>query len=440
MTKLTDYKPLTRNPNKGTQRGTGILEQSVRELGAGRSILVDKNGVILAGNHAQEAFINSGIDDVIEIETDGKKIVVVKRTDLDADSSAGKKMAIMDNRTSEQGLAWDAVVVEDLLNEIKQDEGELDAYLESLAKDTGAQIGDEPPEDAGAQIDKAEELRVKWGVELGQLWQLGEHRLICGDCTDKAVVDRLMDGEQYDFLVTSPPYNVGVQYDEHDDKQVDWSSYEIFLRDVLDVAISRLKDGRAIAWNIGTSPKTHHVRQHILIESYGLTYYRQMVWKKVGVPVPLWYNTVKNPVARQFTPNYQHEIVLIFTKGKLEKGESILVDDLCTNDVFEFGQQFATTDLPEGKTRTCAKSNLTRRSMKAHPAAFPVRIPQMFISHLSGPDELVYEPFLGSGTTIIACESLNRKCRAVEISPAYCAVAIQRWVDVTGQEPVLLTP
>ena len=132
MTKLTDYKPLTRNPNKGTQRGTGILEQSVRELGAGRSILVDKNGVILAGNHAQEAFINSGIDDVIEIETDGKKIVVVKRTDLDADSSAGKKMAIMDNRTSEQGLAWDAVVVEDLLNEIKDDEGELDNYLESL--------------------------------------------------------------------------------------------------------------------------------------------------------------------------------------------------------------------------------------------------------------------------------------------------------------------
>lgn len=132
MTKLTDYKPLTRNPNKGTQRGTGILEQSVRELGAGRSILVDKNGVILAGNHAQEAFVNAGIDDVIEVETDGKKIVVVKRTDLDADSSAGKKMAIMDNRTSEQGLAWDAVVVEDLLNEIKDDEGELDNYLKEL--------------------------------------------------------------------------------------------------------------------------------------------------------------------------------------------------------------------------------------------------------------------------------------------------------------------
>jgi len=157
MSKLTDYKPLSSNPNKGTQRGTGILEQSVRELGAGRSILVDKNGVILAGNHAQEAFVNAGIDDVIEVETDGKKIVVVKRTDLDADSSAGKKMAIMDNRTSEQGLAWDAVVVEDLLNEIKQDVGELVAYLNGLAEDIGIQSPDFEP----VGIDKQGRLDQK---------------------------------------------------------------------------------------------------------------------------------------------------------------------------------------------------------------------------------------------------------------------------------------
>lgn len=155
--------------------------------------------------------------------------------------------------------------------------------------------------------------------------------------------------------------------------------------------------------------------------------------------IQVWFNTLKNPVARQFTPNYQHEIVLIFTKGTLERGGKIEVDELCENDVFEFGQQFATTEIPEGKNRTGAQSNLDRRANKAHPAAFPVRIPQMFISHLSGQDELVYDPFLGSGTTIIACERLGRKCRAVEISPAYVAVAIQRWVDVTGGEPELIS-
>ena len=428
---IGQLKPDPKNARKHNQRNIGQIVSSLQEVGASRSIVIDEDNIILAGNGVIEAAGIAGIENVRVIEADGNEIIAVKRKGLTPEQKT--RLALWDNRAAELA-EWD---VEQL--QIEFDSGMLDGMFTDIDLDKlGLETKGEPQEDAEPQIDKAEELRVKWGVELGQLWQLGEHRLICGDCTDKAVVDRVMDGEQYDFLVTSPPYNVGVQYDEHDDKQVDWSSYEIFLRDVLDVAISRLKDGRAIAWNIGTSPKTHHVRQHILIESYGLTYYRQMVWKKVGVPVPLWYNTVKNPVARQFTPNYQHEIVLIFTKGKLEKGESILVDDLCTNDVFEFGQQFATTDLPEGKTRTGAKSNLTRRSMKAHPAAFPVRIPQMFISHLSGPDELVYEPFLGSGTTIIACESLNRKCRAVEISPAYCAVAIQRWVDVTGQEPILL--
>ena len=132
MPKITDYKPLPKNPNKGTQRGIGVLDESVRKLGAGRSILVDKNGVIIAGNHAQEAFINAGMDEVIEVETDGNQIVVVKRTDMDADSAQGKKMAIMDNRAGELGLSWDDVIVEEILQDIQEQEGELDRYLQSL--------------------------------------------------------------------------------------------------------------------------------------------------------------------------------------------------------------------------------------------------------------------------------------------------------------------
>jgi len=140
MPKITDYKPLPNNPNKGTQKGVGAVEQSVRQLGAGRSILVDKNGVIIAGNHAQEAFVNAGIDDVIEVETDGTKIVVVKRTDMTADSAAGKKMAIMDNRSSELGLSWDDVVVEQMIDDIAQEDGEIDRWLEELAGDVGVEM------------------------------------------------------------------------------------------------------------------------------------------------------------------------------------------------------------------------------------------------------------------------------------------------------------
>jgi DNA modification methylase len=286
------------------------------------------------------------------------------------------------------------------------------------------------PADAEPQIDRAEELNQIWQVKPGDLWQIGEHRLLCGDSTKKEDVGRVMGGSKSDFLVTSPPYNVGVEYAIHDDTQAPWDDYKTFLEQVLDVILPTLKDGRAIAWNIGTLPKTHHVRQHLLLEErYSLTYYRQMVWKKVGVPVPLWYNTKNDPRARRFTPNYQHEVVLIFTKGKLEIGDPTGIDDLCTNDVFEFGQQFATTDIPSGNTRTGAQSNLSRSSCKAHPAAFPVRIPSMFMMHLSAPGEIVIEPFCGSGSTMVACQNLNRKCRGIEISPDYCAVILQRMTD-----------
>ena len=132
MAKITDYKPLSKNPNKGTQKGVGVLDKSVRELGAGRSLLVDKDGIIIAGNHAQEAFVNAGLENVIEVETDGTQIVVVKRTDMSADSIQGKKMAIMDNRASELGLDWDAVVLEEMMEDIKAQEGELDYILEAM--------------------------------------------------------------------------------------------------------------------------------------------------------------------------------------------------------------------------------------------------------------------------------------------------------------------
>jgi site-specific DNA-methyltransferase (adenine-specific) len=410
MTKLTDYKPLTRNPNKGTQRGTGILEQSVRELGAGRSILVDKNGVILAGNHAQEAFVNAGMDDVIEVETDGKQIVVVKRTDLDADSSAGKKMAIMDNRTSEQGLAWDAVVVEDLLNEIKDDEGELDAYLESLAKDTGAVIGDEPPEDQGAQIDNAEELSVKWGVELGQLWQLGEHRLICGDCTELETVDKLMNKELANLVVTDPHYNVayssrGLNRDNWGEIENDDMDDEEFYKWLLLVG----KSFDRVLVGGGCVYLCHGDTDRKSIPFIDL--FRDLNWKRSSTII--WEKQNASMGWQDYRS--QHECL---SYGWKDGNKHYFIDDRSQTTIW--------------------KINRDAQAKYNHPTQKPTELFEKAITNSSQTNDIVIDFFLGSGTTLIACERLSRKCRAVEISPAYCAVSIQRWVDMTGQEPVLL--
>src|SRR5438552_2935987 len=101
---LRDLTPDPRNPNRGSERGGAMVEESLRRYGAGRSILVDKRGNIIAGNHVAEVAADIGLDDCILVPTDGRKLVVVQRTDLDIDSPAGRALAIADNRTSEVGL------------------------------------------------------------------------------------------------------------------------------------------------------------------------------------------------------------------------------------------------------------------------------------------------------------------------------------------------
>ena len=119
--RLADLQPDIKNANAGTERGRGMVEESLRRYGAGRSILVDKSGRIIAGNHVAEVAADIGLDDCIVVPTDGRRLVVVQRTDLDLDSPTGRALAIADNRTSEVGLSWDPGV----LAELAADEAEI---------------------------------------------------------------------------------------------------------------------------------------------------------------------------------------------------------------------------------------------------------------------------------------------------------------------------
>ena len=106
--KISDLIPDHANANKGTERGRYALEASLRQYGAGRSILLDKNGRIIAGNKTVEVAADVGLDDVLVVQTDGKQIVAVQRTDLDIDSPEGRGLAYADNRVGQLSLEWDA--------------------------------------------------------------------------------------------------------------------------------------------------------------------------------------------------------------------------------------------------------------------------------------------------------------------------------------------
>jgi hypothetical protein len=380
--KYDGIQPDRKNANKGTERGRYMVEASLRETGAGRSILLDKDGRIIAGNKTFEAASDIGLP-VRVVETDGTELVAVKRTDLDLDDDTGtaRKLAYYDNRAAQVGLDWDAEQMLadlgaglDLSAMFRQDE--LDELLADL-QPKGTE-GDTP-----AEVDRAEELRQKWGVKSGDLWRLGDHLLVCGDCTDAATVARVMGGERASTLVSDPPYGIGYKYDTHDDSS-NQQNQELIMR----------------AWELGPEAKVWTCGLMNLV--------RDLAWNP-SAKVLCWHKGFAQAGNGLGGASTWEPVLVVGVKG-----------GTLPNDYLHFG-----TDRIEGlrDLHSCPK---------------PVALFEHLIEHLVG--AIVYEPFSGSGTTIIACENLGRRCRAVEISPAYVAVALERWAQATGGTPELVEP
>jgi DNA modification methylase len=288
----------------------------------------------------------------------------------------------------------DTAILDALLREVNTGEEALQELLASMAEDAGLYADEKKDVDAAPQIDRAE-LRQQWGVESGQLWQLGEHRLICGDCTDAAVVARLMGGEKAGTVITDPPYGINREGIPNDDPGG--------LRELFDgsLAVMPIVDAVVIAFQ---SPRLFPVWLDA-IRANGQKFER-MLWM------------------------YKPNDVTFTWRGWITKSEAILVSSIGKPEWQE----------PDPYAHDCYTSNWDKDSKVDiegwHASIKPPKVIAELIGHTTG---VVYEPFSGSGTTILACEQLGRKCRACEISPGYVAVALQRYFDSTGQTPVLLT-
>ena len=271
-------------------------------------------------------------------------------------------------------------------------------------------------DDTAPQMNRADELRVKWGVELGQIWQLGAHRIICGDSTDVNVVVRLMAGEDAEMVWTDPPYGVGIGVKNARLNALDYygrdggdllndalSEPEIseMLTDAFRCAASVCKPGGA--WYITGPPGPLHVLTGKVLKDMGI--WRQTItWVKNSptiVPMTVDYRWQAEPVFYGWLPGAGHR----FYGGRSQ------------STVWEIDRPHAS---PE------------------HPTMKPLELVERAVRNSSNADELVYDPFVGSGTTIIACENLGRKCMAVELAPGYVAVSLERWSEHTGHTPLLL--
>jgi len=380
--KISELTPDNINANKGTQRGSAMLEKSLREYGAGRSVLVDKAGRIIAGNKTIEAAGSIGLEDAVLIETDGSQVVIVKRTDLDLDSPQGRGLAIADNRVAEVGLEWDLEALEKIGEELDLGEFWFDDELPEI--DFGSIDEDEDDEPTG-DADAVPEVEAVPTSKRGDLWILGEHRVLCGDSTNAEDVARLMNGQQADTCLTDPPYGLGDtvsiknNYDEHVDSVEN-------LKKIISEFIPLARD---VATITVITPGNGNTRKY---------------------PQPTWTMAWFTPAGAGRGPwgfCCWQPILCYGNDPKLANGMGCHPDAIVHTESSE---------------------------KNGHPCPKPINFWVWLMNRVVVPNGLVFEPFTGSGTGIIAAEQTQRKCYGMEISPQYVDVIVKRWQDYTGKE------
>jgi DNA modification methylase len=391
--------PYANNARTHSDEQIKKIQASLREFGFVNPVLIDKDCGIIAGHARVEAAKREGLTEVpcvwVEHLTEAQK----------------KAYILADNRLAEDA-GWDFELLSVELEELK--ELDFDIGLTGFGADELSDIfGEEETEVAedNYEVELPEEPKAK----LGDIYQLGNHRLMCGDSTDNEMVDKLMGGVVADICFTSPPYNVGSlnidgiegtrpKYNSYDDNKTGEEYYNFISTNVK----LMLENAKEVFYNIGLVE--NNKRQIILLLNEFIAQFKDIIyWKKSTVAPHIQSGIINNLV----------EFILCFGNGK-RKFE---------NAQFSQGTYW---NVIEGPSASGNKySNI-------HKATFPIYLPSNIIENFSPKNGTVIDCFGGTGTTLIACEQLNRTCYMMELDPKYCDVIINRWSALTGLEAQLL--
>jgi site-specific DNA-methyltransferase (adenine-specific) len=382
------------NVRKHGERNLDSIKASLARFGQQKPIVVDGDGIVRAGNGTLMAAKALGWD---EIE--------IVRTNLRG--SEATAYAIADNRTAELA-EWDEGALAEQLAALQIDD-------ETLAAATGFDASEIERMALPVDVveDEVPEVPVDPITKPGDLWVLGDHRLLCGDSTKADDVERLMAGAEADLLLTDPPYGVAYQtalstseaaarHRRKDGKEVvndnlGWDGTRQLVADAFKAASIR----PGAAFYVFCPPGDLQAAFFLGLQDAGYNARHQIVWVKDRF------------VMGRCDYHYRHEVCLY---GWADGAGHYFVDDRTQDSVWE-----------------CKRPGAS----KEHPTMKPVELFARCVQNSSKKDWSIYEPFSGSGTTLIAAEQLGRKCYGMEISPAYCDVIVKRWETLTGKKATL---
>lgn len=409
--KMIDPKsiiPYENNPRKNDNAVKPLME-SIQQFGFNVPITVDKNMVVVTGHTRLRAALKLKMNEVPIIVLDG------------LDDEKIKAFRLADNKLSEIA-DWD---IQKLIEELQGIEIDMTIFGFKKEKSVDDVDGD----------DYDFTLAPKPKSKLGDIYQLGRHRLICGDARIKSDIDSLMNGKTIDCIITDPPYNVdykgggankrsGIQNDNMNDE-----AFLEFLTDSFGNMAAHLKPGGSFYVWYGDSNDIEF----------------RMALKRAGLEIKQTINWVKNAftLGRQ-DYQWQHEPCIY---GWKPGAAHYFIDDRTWSTTFtdDFNiskmnakevKEILTKIYEEVQTSVLRYDKPTKSA--EHPTMKPVKLIARLMQNSSNPDESILDPFGGSGTTLIVAEQMNRTCFMSELDPKYVDVIINRWEEMTKQKAVKL--
>jgi site-specific DNA-methyltransferase (adenine-specific) len=402
VTSIKDLKSDHKNARRRTDRSALLIAESLKRYGAARSIVIDEEGRILAGNGTVEGAKKAGINNVRIIEAEGDELIAVRRTGLSEDEKVG--LALADNRSSDLS-EWDNEMLRQL-----SEEHDLTPWFED--DELLAEVLE--PEEGNTDPDDVPEPPPEPITKPGDLWVLGNHRLLCGDSTDPIAMERLMEDKPADLWLTDPPYNVALGMNE--------TPEEAKMR-------NRRTDGKVVK---NDSMSDAAFRQ-FLVDVYTTA----NCFLRPGGVFYIWHADSEGYNFRGAAHDIGWKVrqCLIWRKSSLVMGRQDYqwMHEPCLYGWTEGSAHYWASDRKQTTVMDFAKPSRNGE----HPTMKPVDLFQYQMANSSKQGDTVLDSFGGSGTTIIAAERLGRKARVMELDPAYCDVIIKRWEDFTGKKAIL---
>lgn len=404
---IKEYENNPRINNKAIE----AVQESIASFGFKVPIVLDTNNVIIAG-HTRLAAAER-----LEMET----VPCIIADDLTPEKVKAFRLA--DNKTAEIA-EWDFDKLEEELRALNAFDIDMSAFGFDAAIFDDFKVIEE---DTAPEIDEETEPICK----AGDIWQLGAHRLICGDSTDKKTIELLMDGAAADMLLTDPPYNVNYEGGTAaalkiaNDNMPAQQFFE-FLKAAFEAADGAMHEGAAFyIWHAeseGLNFRTAcaaadwKVRQCLIWVKNSFVMGRQDYQWKHEPCLYGWKDGAAHYFIDDRTQSTVFEDKIDLDKLKKEELKDMLKNFLDNN--------MPTTVIHEDKPLKNAE----------HPTMKPVNLFARLIKNSTMRDDIVLDIFGGSGTTLIACEQLDRVCHICELDPKYCDVIISRWENLTGQK------